>query len=785
MKFSESWLRSRVNPPQSSDALAHALTMAGLEVEAREAVAPPFTGVVVGQVLSAEKHPQADRLKLLSVDVGQGAPLAIVCGAGNVVVGMKAPCAVVGAQLPGGLEIKAAKVRGVESFGMMCSEKELGLTADSEGLLVLAGDAIVGSNIRDHLNLDDQLFTLKLTPNRADCLSVTGVAREVAAITASPLQPLVIVPATVSFNTARAVTVDSPLDCPRYLGRSLKLSNTKAPTPDWMAQRLTRSGLRPRNAVVDVTNYVLLELGQPLHAFDEERLQGAICVRHALAKEPLLLLNEQSIILDEHALVIADHSGAIALAGVMGGYSTAVNDETQNVFLESAFFTPAAIAGRARAYTLSSDSAHRFERGVDFNGTEQALERATSLLLDICGGTAGSIVEVRGTLPTRGAVLVRPDRVRRVLGIELTDARMVELLTCLELILKPVPHGFEVTAPSHRFDLAIEADFIEEIARLYGYDNIPATPPIAPLSLLPVSESRRSEFDIARVMVNRDYQEVITYSFVDEAGEKALSAQPSDVVLLNPISSELSVMRSTLAVGLINTLLFNLSRKQERVRIFELGRCFYRADQGYGQRKMLGGLISGSRHAEQWGQTPVSADYFDLKADVEALLLNVSAEFSAAAHPALHPGRSAQITLAGKKVGWLGELHPALVAHYGFAQAPQLFEMHLDPLLQSSVPHYQETSRFQPIRRDLAVVVDESLPVATLLMALKEAQVSGVSELTLFDLYRGSNLPQGKKSVAFRVVIEDTEKTLNDSEIENTVNMLLTILKTRFNAELR
>jgi phenylalanyl-tRNA synthetase beta chain len=785
MKFSESWLRSRVNPPQNSAALAHALTMAGLEVEAREAVAPPFTGVVVGQVLAAEKHPQADRLKLLSVDVGQGAPLSIVCGAGNVVVGMKAPCAVVGAQLPGGLEIKAAKVRGVESFGMMCSEKELGLATESAGLLVLASDATPGVNIRQWLNLDDQLFTLKLTPNRADCLSVAGVAREVAAITASPLQPLVIEPAKVSFNTTRVVSVENSVACPRYLGRSLKLSNAKAPTPDWMAQRLLRSGLRPRNALVDVTNYVLLELGQPLHAFDEDRLQGAIRVRQALAKEPLQLLNEQSITLDERALVIADDSGAIALAGVMGGLSTAVNDETQNVFLESAFFAPAAIAGRARAYTLSSDSAHRFERGVDFNGTGQALERATALLLDICGGTAGSIVEVRGTLPARDAVLVRPERVRRVLGIELTDARMAELLTCLELTLKPVANGFEIIPPSHRFDLAIEADFIEEIARLHGYDNIPATPPVAPLSLLPVSESRRSEFDMARVMVNRDYQEVITYSFVDAMGEKTLSAQPSDVVLLNPISSELSVMRSTLAVGLINTLLFNLSRKQERVRIFELGRCFYREGQGYGQRKMLGGLISGSRHAEQWGETSVPADYFDMKADVEALFPESSAQFSAASHPALHPGRSAQITIADKRVGWLGELHPALVAQYGFSQAPQLFEVDLEPLLQCTVPRYQETSRFQPIRRDLAVVVDEELPVAQLLSALKEARVPSVSELALFDLYRGANLPQGKKSVAFRVVIEDTAKTLNDFEIETTIHALLTILKTRFNAELR
>jgi phenylalanyl-tRNA synthetase beta chain len=785
MKFSESWLRTWVNPALDRTAIAHALTMAGLEVEALEPVAPMFDRVVVGEVKTAEKHPQADRLKLLTVDVGQGAPLQIVCGAGNVTVGMKAPCALVGAKLPGGLEIKAAKVRGVESFGMMCSETELGLSESSEGLLVLAPEAPPGQDIRQWLDLDDHQFTLKLTPNRADCLSVQGVARELAAITHLPFVPLSVAPAAIAGVTERSVAVVDDAACPRYLGRSLRLDRPETPTPEWMARRLLRSGLRPKGLVVDVTNYVLLELGQPLHAFDEDRLQGSLSVRWAHPGETLTLLNEQQVSLQPDMLVIADQSGAVALAGVMGGQSTAVSPTSTRIFLESAFFAPEAIAGRARRLALSSDSAYRFERGVDFSATRYALERATTLLLDLCGGTANAVVEVTGRLPQRQPVLVRPQRVRRVLGLDLSDAAMAELLEGLGLVLERHADGFEVTPSSHRFDLAIEADFIEEIARLHGYDQIPAVQPPGHLVMLPSPEATRTELDLAWQLVHRDYQEVVTYSFVDAKDEAALAERPSDVTLLNPIASQMSVMRSTLAVGLINTLQSNLSRKQERVRIFEMGRCFARDGQGFVQRKTLGGLIYGTRDPEQWGVAGEPSDFFDIKRDVELLFGSNCPVFTVATHPVLHPGRSAEVILNGKSVGWLGELHPRVSAAYGFPKAPLLFELALEPLLVRPVPRYRETSRFQPIRRDLAVLVAEAVPAAAVLDALKTAAVPGISELALFDLYQGQGVVEGKKSLAFRIVMHDTERTLTEAEIESSVTALLHVLQSRFNAELR
>ncbi|MDE2343097.1 MAG: phenylalanine--tRNA ligase subunit beta [Betaproteobacteria bacterium] len=787
MKFSESWLRSLVNPAGlDSDALAHALTMAGLEVEALEAVAPPFERVVVGHVLTAEKHPQADRLKLLTVDAGQGAPLQIVCGAPNVTVGMKAPCALVGARLPGGLEIKAAKVRGIESSGMMCSEKELGLAETSEGLLVLADDAPAGSDLRAWLDLDDHLFTLKLTPNRADCLSIQGVAREVSAITGVSAQAVPADAVPLARLPQREVRVDAPAACPRYLGRSLRLQHPERPTPDWMLRRLIRSGLRPRGLVVDVTNYVLLELGQPLHAFDESRLQGALEVRWARSGETLALLNEQRVALEPDMLVIADQTGPVALAGVMGGLESAVTTESRQVFLESAFFAPEAIAGRARRLSLSSDSAYRFERGVDFAATRQALERATFLLISLCGGEAGPIVEQVSSLPQRNPVLVRPERVRRVLGMDLPDAAIEGILSRLGLEPDSTPQGFRVIPPSYRFDLSIEADFIEEIARLNGYDAIPANPPAGALQLLAVPETLRQQSELAQLLVAREYQEVVTYSFVDQAEEAALSSHPSGVTLVNPIAAQYSVMRSTLASGLVNTLRFNVSRKQERLKIFEIGRCFYKSSSGFEQRKRVGGLLYGLRQPEQWGITAEGADFYDLKGDVEALLPQSGVRFSALTdHPALHPGRAASVHLNGAVIGWMGELHPKLAAQYEFPKAPLLFELDLEPLLARALPQYRETSRFQPIRRDLAVLVAENVRAGDVLEVLQAQAPATVSELSLFDLYQGSGVPSGKKSLAFRIVMQDTERTLTEADLESCVAVLLEVLQSRFNAELR
>lgn len=786
MKFSENWLRTLVNPELSQDALAHQLTMAGLEVEALEAVAPAFNHVVVGEVVSAQKHPQADRLKLLQVNVGKAEPLSIVCGAGNVVVGMKAPCAMVGAKLPGGLEIKAAKVRGIESFGMMCSEKELGLAEESDGLLVLPTDAPAGEDIRRYLDLDDTLYTLKLTPNRADCLSVAGVAREVAAITGSHLGQLEFAKATAQSIAAHAPLIQAQDACGLYLNRCLKLTNPHAATPHWMEQRLIRSGLRTHSVVVDVTNYVLLELGQPLHAFDRTKLSGALVVRWAKASETINLLNEQRAELNSHHLVIADDKGPVALAGVMGGLDSAVSNATTEVMLESAFFAPAAIAGRAREFGVSSDSAHRFERGVDYAQTRHALERATQLLLDLCGGVAGEILEAQTQLPTRIATAVRPERVERVLGIRIATSLMVDLLQRLGCEVKSSAETLQVTPPSWRFDLEIEADYIEEIARLNGYDNIPVGAPLAHFAMRPATETRQDTIALKNRLVNRGYQEVITYSFVEPKDEERLSQKPSPLKLMNPIASNLAVMRSTLLPGLVNTLTFNTSRKQERVRIFEAGRCFVPGAGGeYLQPLHLAGLIYGSRLPEQWGQSAQSVDFYDLKADVEALCAGHGVGFSKTAHPAFHPGRCAAVELDGKTIGVLGEMHPGLVKEYDLAQAPCLFELELDPLLCLNVPHYQSVSRFQPVRRDLAVLVDKDLPVGNIQEAINQNLPPAVSEVSLFDLYAGKGLPENKKSLAYRILMQDREKTLNDSELEAAVAQILTLLVERFGAQLR
>ena len=561
MKFSENWLRTYVNPSLTSEALAHALTMAGLEVEALEPVAPPFDKVVVGEVISLVKHPDADRLNVCVVDVGEANPLQIVCGAANVHAGAKVPCALVGAALPK-ITIKQAKVRGVESFGMLCSEQELGLAETSSGLMLLPADAPTGTSIRDYLALDDNLFTLKLTPNRSDCLSITGVACEVAAVTGSPLTPPAIKAVAPMHADALAVAIQDPLACPRYCGRIVREVNAKAPTPDWMAQRLIRSGLRSISAVVDITNYVMLELGQPLHAFDLAKLRGGITVRLARQGEQIKLLNEQSATLESDMLVIADDQRAVALAGIMGGVETAVDDATRDIFLEAAFFSPDAIAGRARRLGLSTDSSHRFERGVDFAATRDCLERAVQLIVEICGGAPGPITGVVNALPARNPIRLRVSRACKVLGLDLAHSDIQALLGRLRLELAMDGSDFLVTPPSCRFDLTIEEDIIEEIARLYGYDNIPAVAPRARLNMLPRPDAARPGEQLRERLVARDYQEVITYSFVEPGGEADLAANTHPILLKNPIAAHLSAMRSTLWGGLVDCLRFNLNRKQ-------------------------------------------------------------------------------------------------------------------------------------------------------------------------------------------------------------------------------
>lgn len=783
MKFSENWLRSWVNPALDTDGLGHQLTMAGLEVEAQEAAAPAFNNVVVAEVLEVVKHPNADRLNVCQVNVGEAAPITIVCGASNVAVGVKVPCARIGAVLPGDFKIKQAKVRNVESFGMLCSAKELGLAEESNGLWLLPADAPVGTAIRDYLDLDDTLFTLKLTPNRSDCLGIAGLAREVAAITGCAITPMVVAPVADSIPDTLPVTISADT-CGLYCGRVIRGVNAAAATPDWMVRRLERSGIRSINAVVDITNYVLLELGQPMHAFDLAQLAGGISVRPAAAGEKLALLNGQAVELNPDYLLIADDSRALALAGVMGGAGSGVETTTTDVFLEAAWFAPDAIAGKARSFGLNTDSSFRFERGVDFFATRAAMERATQLLLDICGGKAGPVSEVRGELPQRAPILLRTSRVRRVLGIALSAQQIEAILDRLRFRFVAQGEDFQVTPPSYRFDLGIEADLIEELARIHGYDNIPALPPQGQLSMLPASESLRPLRRLRQLLVSRDYQETVSYAFLEAEVERDLCGNNAPVSLQNPIASQYSVMRSSLLGGLIGALRVNLSRRQSRVRLFEAGACFAAVNGGYTQTERLAGLCYGSVQPEQWGAPARSVDFYDAKGDVEALFAPRSLSFVAATHPASHPGRSAKIFLGEQVVGWIGELHPQWQQQYDLPQATVWFEVDSAVLQASAAPEACDVSRFPPVRRDLAVVVEEGVSAATLLRALQATIAEHVIEVGLFDVYRGKGLEEGKKSLAFRVLLQDTQKTLTESEIGQNMMQLVAALQ-RCGAQLR
>lgn len=774
MKFSENWLRTWVNPELSSDELGHLLTMAGLEVEAQEAVAPAFNNVVVAEVLEVVKHPDADRLNVCQVRVGEGEILNIVCGAANVAAGVKVPCARIGAVLPGDFKIRQAKVRGIESFGMLCSDKELGLAAESAGLWLLPADAPVGMSIREYLDLDDNLYTLKLTPNRSDCSGLSGIAREVAALTASPLVAPAIVAVDVTMPDEIGVVVADQLACPRYCARIVRGVNAAAETPDWMRRRLERSGIRSISAVVDITNYVMMEQGQPMHAFDLAALSGGITVRRAVSGEALTLLNDQVVSLDEEVLVIADDAKALAIAGIMGGAGSGVETTTQDVLLEAAFFAPDVIAGRARRFGLSTDSSFRFERGVDFAATGRAMERATQLLLEICGGSAGRITEVAGQLPQRAPIALRTSRVERVLGIALSQDQIAAILGRLMFEYTTESDAFIVTPPSFRFDLAIEADLIEEVARLYGYDNIPALSPKAALTMLPLIESQRPLAAIMQALVARDYQEIVSYAFVEEKIERELCGNEQPVRLQNPIASNLSVMRSSLLGNLIEALRYNINRRQSRVRLFEAGACFASLYGKYIQTQRLSAIAYGPRLPEQWGAASAAVDFYDVKSDLEALFAPCVLRFVAAEHPALHPGRTARVCCGDTQIGWIGELHPL---HQGdMAEACVWFEVELDALMQSRVPVLSEVAKFLPVRRDLAILVDEDVAAQTLIDAMLGAAAPYVQEVVLFDVYRGKGVENSKKSLAFRVTLQDTQKTLTDAEIEPGIAMLLDVL---------
>lgn len=780
MKFSESWLRQFVNPDLSSEALAELLTMAGLEVEERGPVAPPFNNVVVGHVLSVTKHPDADRLNVCEVDAGEGALRQIVCGASNVAAGLKVPCALPGAVLPGDFKIKEAKVRGVPSAGMLCAAVELGMAKESDGLMILAADAKPGTSLRELLGLDDICIELKLTPNRPDCLGLLGLAREVAALTNTPVKAPEIKAVAPTHQQTLPVSIEAADLCGRFTGRIIKGVNAKANTPAWMTQALERCGLRSISALVDISNYVMLELNRPNHVFDLNSVQQGLTVRWAKSAEKLTLLGGNEVTLDARYGVIADANGAISLAGIMGGERTACTDHTTDVLVEAAYWLPSAIQGRSRWLTLSTDAGHRFERGVDFADTVAGVERITQLILETCGGEPGPVVDQVTALPERKPVTARFARIRKVLGINPSDADIQAIFERLGFQPKVADGGVVIVPPSWRHDLEIEEDLIEEIARVIGYDHIPAKPPVGPMTMQAQTETQRPLGALRESLVERGYQEVINLAFTPEAWERDFAANAAPVALANPIASHLSVMRSTLIGGLINTLIHNQRRRQPRLQIFETGRVFERASNptagqvdGYRQTLRLGGLVWGAVVPEQWGAKTRPVDFFDVKADVEALNTSGDLSFEAAVHPAFHPGRSARVSRDGQPMGWLGELHPRWVQHYELETAPILFELDIDVLTPAKVPVYVPVSSFPVVLRDLAVVVDAKVPVQQLVSQLWQDAPAVLRDIQLFDQYQGKGVAEGAKSLAFRFTLQDTQTTLEDQKVDAVMAQLL------------
>ena len=797
MQFSESWLRTMVNPALTTDELAHLLTMSGVEVETVTPVAPAFSKVVVARVLEVRKHPGADRLTVCKVDAGEGRLLEIVCGAPNVAAGMKAPLALAGAELPG-ITVKAATVRGVESNGMLLSARELGLSEDHSGLLALPADAPVGRPLREVLELDDWILTLKLTPNRADCLSVLGVAREVAALAGAKLTPPEIKPIPAKHDGRFPVKISDPSGCGRFAGRVVRNVNAGAPTPEWMKRRLERAGSRPISALVDVTNYVMLELGRPLHVYDLDKLQGGIDVRFGRGGEHVKLLNEQTVEVYPDVLAITDASGPIGLAGIMGGDSTKADRATRHVFLESAFFHPEAIAGRARRYNFTSDASHRLERGVDFANEVDGIERATALILEICGGEPGPTVDTVARLPARASVRMRVARAHKVIGLAVPADEIADIFRRLGFAFRREGSGrdeaFVVTPPSYRFDIEIEEDLIEEVARVHGFERIPAHPPVAPAVMHAQPETRRSLHEVRARLAASDYTEVVNFSFVDAEWEQDFAGNAAPIRLLNPIASQLAVMRTTLIGSLVANVRYNLNRKLSRVRVFEVGRVFLPDPgvpdgdlevAGIRQPVRVGAIAYWPAFEEQWGVRERPVDFFDLKGDVELLFAPRQARFVKAVHPALHPGRSARVEVEGAAAGWIGELHPRWQQKYELPAAAVVFELDAEPLLAVPLPRLTEVSRFPAVTRDLAVLVDEGVPAQALLDALSDARPGLVQEVRLFDLYRGEGVRKGKKSLAFRVVMQDTGKTLTDAEVDAAMADLEQLLTARFGAQRR
>lgn len=790
MLFSEEWLRHYINPDLNTADLAESLTMAGLEVEEVASIAPEFTGIVVAQVVECVDHENSDHLHVCKVDAGTGELLQIVCGAPNVATGVKVPCALIGAVLPGDFKIKKAKMRGVASFGMLCSARELGISEDHSGLWILPEDAPIGQDIRTYARLDDKRIEIKLTPNRGDALSVLGVARDLHAITGASLNVPAMDPVEPTCNCQVPVTIEAPDLCGRFTGRVICGLNAKAPTPQWMKDRLERSGQRSISALVDISNYVMLELGRPSHFFDLDKLTGNVTVRWAREGETLELLNDQTVTLDPYYGVVADERGAQAIAGIMGGNPTSISDDTVNIFVEAAFWHTDKIQGRCRRLNFSTDAAHRFERGVDFGSHVEHMNYLTRLVVEICGTSEtkiGPVVDQSVNLPAQAKVTMRADRCRKVVGIDIPTDFMAETFTRLGFEFEQDGEVFTVTSPTYRFDIQIEEDLIEEVARLYGYEKLPDRPPLARIALKNSLEASRSKHGLRFAMVDRGYQELINFSFVEEQWEKDFAGNDSPIRLLNPIASQLSVMRTQLIGGLVDILRYNLNRKAQNVRLFELGRVFYPDNtvedgdwtvKGVRQPNHIAGLAYGDANGEQWGQQARNVDFFDVKGDVEALIAPLKARFEPAQYPALHPGRSARILIDGKEVGFIGEMHPRLCHAYGLQKAPVVFELDVDALLTIPVPSAKPVSKFQPISRDIAVMAPVGLPVQTLFDAVENFRTTRLGALIdsfeLFDVYRPKDDTTGEQSLAFRLTLSTlADEAISEADADGVVTCVI------------
>ena len=791
MKIAESWLREWVNPEIETEALAERLTMAGHEVDGISAEGAGLDGVVIAEVTGVAKHPDADRMSVCQVSDGRGSTIEVVCGAPNVIKGMKSPLAKSGLTLPNGVKLRKAKIRGVTSNGMLCSAVELGLGDDSDGIIALPDDAPVGESLSTYLDLPDAVIDFDLTPNRGDCFSVLGIARDVAALTGAKLKDSAVVPVAATIDDTHPVNIVLPEGCPNFAGRVIRNIDTNAKSPVWMTERLRRAGLRPIHPVVDVTNYVMLELGQPLHAYDLSLVSGAICPRMARRGEKVTLLDEKEITVDEDTLVISDDSGAIGLAGIMGGLSTAVSDATVDVFFEAAFWPQEFIAGRARSYGLHTDASLRFERGVDPDGQARAVERASALLLEISGGEAGPLVVKTATeyLPKRETIRVRRSRIGKLLGVEIDDKTVVEILQHLGISVTPAEDGWDVISPSYRFDIEIEVDLIEEIARVFGYNNIPETTAIAATPLEVVTESRIELEQAATTLVARDYQEIITYSFIDADSNKRLTDADPDLSLSNPISSEMSVMRSSLWPGMLIAAASNASRQQDRIRLFEIGKSFHGTLDDHNEVLRIGGVCMGSALPEQWGSKAQFVDFFDIKSDICALLTlageTSQVKFIATEHPALQPGQAANISRGKRSIGIVGKLHPRHSRFLELKRDVFLFELDAAAALTSGAPKASAVSKFPSIRRDISVLVDDKISAYELVAAVASSAPDLISSVRIFDIYKGPGVEAGLKSVALGLILQETSRTLTDDDADAAMTAAVRKLQDKFAAELR